>query len=238
VFDIRHDLGAGAYEMPYRPSPLSKKVDGKTYFNERPISTQQTSFSFVGQMRASLPDAIGGVVWWTNDDANMAAYTPIYCSVTEVPQCYLRQVDKQDEITFSWKSAFWLENTVSNMVYPYYRKMYPDLRAVLDELESYYKQQQTVIEKNAIASYDQNKEKAVALLTKYSLDAADKMMNRWQELFYFLVVKHNDMVLKETKDGKFTRSKYGLGGKVTRPGYSEDYWRKVIKETGNRYLSK
>ena len=249
VFDIRNDLGAGAYEMPYRPSPLSKKVDGKEYFNERPISTQQTGFSFVGQMRASLPDAIGGVVWWTNDDANMAAYTPIYCSVSEVPQCYLRQVDVQDEITFSWKSAFWLENTVSNMVYPYYSKMYPDLRAALDELESYYKQQQTAVEKEAMAFYEQNNDKsksfyerkndkAVALLTKYSLDAADRMMNRWQQLFQFLVVKHNDMVLKETKDGKFTRSKYGYGGRVIRPGYSENYWKKVIRETGNRYLTR
>ena len=78
----------------------------------------------------------------------------------------------------------------------------------------------------------------MALLTQYSLDAADKMMNRWQQLFQFLVVKHNDMVLKDTKDGKFTRSKYGYGGRVIRPGYSEDYWKKVIKETGNRYLTR
>ena len=34
------DLGMGPWEMPYRPTPLSYEVDGKKYFNERPISTQ------------------------------------------------------------------------------------------------------------------------------------------------------------------------------------------------------
>jgi dipeptidase len=31
-------IGGGVYEMPYRPTPLTFTVDGKQYFNERPIS--------------------------------------------------------------------------------------------------------------------------------------------------------------------------------------------------------
>ena len=38
ALDITNDLGAGPFKMPYRLSPLTFKVDGKTYFNERPIS--------------------------------------------------------------------------------------------------------------------------------------------------------------------------------------------------------
>ncbi|MBQ2126494.1 MAG: C69 family dipeptidase [Bacteroidaceae bacterium] len=53
-FAITDDLGAGPYNMPYRPSPLSFKVDGKEYFNERPISTFQTAFTFVAQLRSYL----------------------------------------------------------------------------------------------------------------------------------------------------------------------------------------
>ncbi len=238
ALDMRNDLGAGAYEMPYRPSPLSAKVDGKDYFNERPISTQQTGFSFVGQMRSALPNEIGGIVWWTNDDANMAAYTPIYCSVGMVPQCYERIENVQDEITFSWKSAFWLENTVSNMVYPYYKKMYPDLHGAMTELEDAYAKQQRKVEEEAKVLYDENPEKAKSYLTQYSLQCAEKMMERWQQLFQYLVVKHNDMVLKEEKNGKLTRSPYGLGGRVIRPGYSEKYWHKVVNETKERYLIK
>ena len=46
------DLGQGPWEMPYRPTPLSFEVDGKKYFNERPISTQQTANVYVSQMRS------------------------------------------------------------------------------------------------------------------------------------------------------------------------------------------
>jgi hypothetical protein len=41
-------------------------------------------------------------------------------------------------MTFSWKSAFWLCNTVSNIVYPYYEKMMPDLQTARKELETAY----------------------------------------------------------------------------------------------------
>ena len=91
---IQDDLGMGPWEMPYRPTPLRFKVDGKDYFNERPISTQQTANVYVSQMRSWLPDYIGGVVWWGNDDANMVPFTPVYCGVESVPECYaLRTAD-------------------------------------------------------------------------------------------------------------------------------------------------
>ena len=236
--DITNDLGAGAYDMPYRPSPLSFKVDGNEYFNERPIFTQQAGFCFVGQMRANYPDAIGGVVWWTNDEANMTAFTPIYCGVTEVPQCFIRVVDKQDEVTFSWESAFWLCNTVSNMVYPYYSKMIPDLRKAQSELEDAYAKYQPMVEEKAKEHYSTYPEKVVEGLTKYSLACADRMMNRWNTLFQFLVVKHNDMVVKKEEGGKFLRTPYGYAESPIRPGYSEKYWKKVVEETGERYKLK
>ena len=46
-FALDSDIGGGIYQMPYRPSPLSYKIDGQEYFNERPISTQQTAWSFI-----------------------------------------------------------------------------------------------------------------------------------------------------------------------------------------------
>ncbi len=236
--NIRNDLGAGAYNMPYRPSPLSYKVDGKEYYNERPISTQQTAFSFVGQMRADMPDAVGGVVWWTNDDANMTAYTPIYCCSNSVPECYERIDGKQDDVTFSWNSAFWLCNTVSNMVYPYYSKMMPDLVSARKELEEDFFSKQKNLEALATSLYEKNPDEAVKILTSYGLDAAAKMMSRWQQLFQYLVVKHNDMVVKKEKDGKFEKTPYGYCAPVDRPGYSADYWKRVVDETNERYLLK
>lgn len=74
-FSLDSDIGGGVWQMPYRPTPLSFKVDGKEYFNERPTSTQQTGFSYVAQLRGWLPRQIGGILWFGNDDGNMVAYT-------------------------------------------------------------------------------------------------------------------------------------------------------------------
>ena len=237
--DIQNDLGAGAYVMPYRPSPLSFKVEGEEYFNERPISTQQTGFTFVGQMRSWLPDMIGGIVWWGNDDANMVPYTPIYCGVDKVPQCYERIDGVQDDVTFSWESAFWLQNTVSNMVYPYYSKIYPDLRAAIDRLDNKYPTEMTSVEDVAKQLCEQYPDAAQAVLTKYSLKAADEMMTEWDKLYKYLVVKHNDMVVKKVNDdGTFQKTKDGFAEAPVRPGYDTEFWKRVVKETGNRYRIK
>jgi dipeptidase len=239
ALDMQKDLGAGPYNMPYRPSPLSFEVDGKKYFTERPTSTQQTGFSFVGQMRNFLPDAVGGVVWWTNDDANMTAYVPVYCSVTDIPKCFQRIEGVQDEITFNWESAYWLCNTVSNIVYPYYEKMYPDLRRCINETEQSFNMTQGYAETIAKSLYESNPAEAIRQLTEHSQTCADTMMKNWNNVFKYLVVKHNDMVLKEeNKKHEFVRSPYGLGGKITRPGYPERYWREVVKQTGDKYLNK
>ena len=88
--DISKDFGAGPYHTPYRLSPLSFKVGDREYFNERPISTQQSGFVFVAQMRSELPDPIGGVLWFGTDDANMTVFTPVYCCTDKVPVCYTR----------------------------------------------------------------------------------------------------------------------------------------------------
>ena len=233
--DIRNDLGAGAYHMPYRPTPLGTKVDSVRYYNERPTSTQQTSFSIVCQLRADKPDAIGGVAWWMHDDANMGAYTPVYCASTTVPPCYQRVPGVRDELTFSWESAFWLTNMVANMVYPYYDKMFPDLQRVRDGLEDRFAARQDSIETLAASL---PAEEGVALLTQYGLACADEMMQAWKDLFVYLVVKHNDMTIKQEEDGHFKRTPYGLAAPVQRPGYPEDYWRAIIRQTGDRYVDK
>lgn len=236
--DIREGLGAGPFHMPYRLSPLSKQIDGKEYFNERPTSTFQTGFSIVAQMRSMLPDVIGGIAWWTNDDPNMAAYTPVYCSVNDIPKCYQRIQDVQDEITFSWESAYWVENTVANIVYPFYSKMFPDLEKARKALEDEFDENQDEVEKKAYTLYQNNPQDAKDLLTKYSIGAAEHMMDVWKKLFSFIVVKHNDMVVKPEEDGTFKRSEYGLGANVVRLGYPDEYWKKIIQESGDKYLIK
>ena len=219
-------IGGGVYEMPYRPTPLTFTVDGKQYFNERPISTQQTAFTFVSQLRSWLPREIGGVLWFGNDDANMVAYTPVYCGNTVQPACY--NTKGADAVTFSSDNAFWLCNMVSNMVYPRYSQLFPELKTVRDSLETSYFANQISIEKQAADLYQTDKAAALKLLNNYSNTKADEMLASWKRLATRIIVKYNDMAVKKEKDGKLLQS-------VTRPGYPASFGRKLVKETGDWY---
>lgn len=232
--DISNDPGAGPYHMPYRPSPLSFELDGKTYFNERPISTQQTGFSFVSQMRAELPDVVGGVFWFGTDDANMTVYTPVYCGTTRVPDCYAKE--NGDYVTFSWDAAFWVFSWVANMVYPRYSLMIGDVKAEQKRLEDTFFDAQQGIEKVAANLYAASPANARDFLTNYTDMTATAAFDAWKRLGEFLVVKYSDMVVRKMKDGQFERTETGMAAPVVRPNYPEDFLRQVMEVAGDRYL--
>lgn len=227
-------IGGGIWEMPYRPTPLSFEVDGVKCFNERPTSTQQTGFTYVSQMRSWLPRQIGGVLWFGNDDGTMVAYTPIYCGNTVQPDCY--NTKGADDITFSDRNAFWVCNWVSNMVYPRYKQLFPSLEAVRDSLEKSYFKLQGEVEERATSLYATNQQAALTYLNEYSNQKAQEMLERWKQLAVYLIVKYNDMTVRPEKDGKFLRTKTGLGARVSRPGYPKSFAREYIKQTQGKYI--
>ena len=236
ALDITNDVGATAYKMPYRLSPLTFEVDGQKYFNERPISTQQSAFTFVSQMRSNLPDAVGGVLWFGTDDANMMVFTPVYCCSTRKPVCYSGEI--ADCVTFSWESAFWIYNWVADMVRPRYSLMIDDLRAVQNRLENTYADAQSGIESAALAMYEKDPAKAVEFLTNYTDMTAQCAIDAWKKLGEYLIVKYNDGVVKRThKDGSFVRPQYehGNGAPLVRPGYPKEFLEELVKATGDRY---
>lgn len=239
-FDMTNDPGAGPYLSPYRPRPLAWKYNEQTYFNERPVGTQQSSFSFISQMRSSLPNPIGGILWFANDDAHTSPYTPVYCCVREVPSCYTLKYG--NAVKFSLKSAFWVQNWVSNMVYPRYSQVYPDVKRVIDELHQKHFTAQNNIETTAQDLYKTNPENSIAFLTKYSNRMAEEMMTRWVELGWYLVVKHNDMVEKvDTPDGSFEVASEGadtINAKVKNVGYPQKTRKNIVDLTKDKYLVK
>ena len=233
-FSLDQDLGQGDWDMPYRPTPLYFECNGKKYFNERPTSTQQTGFTYVAQLRSFLPREIGGILWYGNDDGNMVAYTPIYCGNTIQPECY--NTPGADAVTYSDKNAFWVCNWVSNMVYPRYSQMFPSLKSVRDSLEKSYFKNQASVEAKAQQLYSSDKEAALKYLNNYSNTQAQQMLARWKQLATYLIVKYNDMAVKPEKDGKFLRTKTGIGVPVERPGYSNYSRRALIKQKGDKFL--
>lgn len=228
------DIGGGIWQMPYRPTPLEYEVDGLKCFNERPVSTQQSGFVFVSQMRSWLPREIGGVLWFANDDANMVPFTPIYCSMNKVPECY--NTPGADAVTFSADNAFWIQNWVSNMVYPRYEQMFSDLREVRDSLDASYFKEQPSVEAKALRLHESNPADAAAFVEHYSTEKAQQMLDRWKQLAVFLIVRHNDMTVKPVLNGRFVRTKDGLGAPVERPGYPKKFAREMLRLSNKNCL--
>lgn len=231
-FDMTQDIGAGPFEVPYRFRPMTFTVDSVKYTNERAIATQQTGFSFVAQMRSWLPAPVGGVLWFGVDDANTCVYVPMYCAMTEIPECY--QVGNGDMYTLSWSSAFWVHNWVANQAYYRYNQMIGDIRKLQNQLEDKYQSMQPAIEKAAMELYAVNPQEAIGYLNHYSVNEAQSATANWKKLGEYLMIKFLDGNVKREKDGAFERTPYGGAAYPEFPGYSESYYRSIANDAGER----
>ena len=224
--DMTADMTAGPWGMPVRPLPMHFKAsDGTDFFRERAIATQQSGFAMTCQMRSWLPDDVGGVTWFNCDDANMVAYVPLYCCITQVPDPFRPENNPRNE--FSFESAFWINNWVANMVYPRYSMMIGDLREAQKELEDYYyADQDSVLQAVATMTHEDRRE----FLNRKSIAYAERMMARWDRLAKYLIVKYNDQVVRRVgEDGKFLRWGYDT------PGYDQQFIDAISPATGDRY---
>ena len=231
--DWRNDYGAGPFSSPYRWSPLTWQVDSIEYCNERPIATQQTGFSFVSQSRSWLPNEIGGIIWFGIDDAAQSVYYPIYVGNTTVPESM--KVGNGDLLNFTWESAFWVHNWVSNMVYDRYSDKIVHVRELQDQIEGSFETQQSEIEKVALAMYEKSKTHAIDYLTDYSNNNVKDGLNQWKKMGEYMMVKYVDGVVKKEENGKFMRNAHGEPASPSRPGYPNEHYRKVIEQTGDKY---
>ena len=249
--DMTQDIGAGGNALPYRWRPMEFSVDGKTYVNERAIATQQTGFWMVGQARNYVPDVVGGILWFGTDDAATSYLTPIYTSITEVPECF-RQ-GNGDRLHYSPTSSFWLNNRISNACYKMYNQMAPYVRSRVDAFERDQVEHRThTVDSMAVVMYNQVAVKLqkklesrhdvmvsskpfariVRYVTEYSVHTAQEQFAKWQNLEVELLVKFMDgNVVPQDEDGRFIHAKYseGMPAKVEQPGYT-DLWKETVAQ--------
>jgi len=232
--DMTNDLGAGPFKLPYRWRGLTWEVDSVQYCNERAISTQQTGFSFVAQCRNWLPDPIGGILWFGVDDSYSSCYVPMYCGITEIPECF--EVGNGDMLTYSETSAFWAFNMVSNFAYLRYSDIIKDIQKVQSKLENKFVTYVPVIDKAAETLYNNSGEKhARQFITQYSLNEANSMTETWKELGRYLLIKYLDGNIKREKDGQFERTEFGLPAYPIFAGYPDWWYRAIVNSTGEHF---
>jgi len=224
--DMTKDFGAGPYQNIVRWRPLTWEVNGVTYFNERAISTQQTGFSFVAQSRSWLPDPVGGIIWFGVDDTYSTVYSPMYCGIRAVPAAFAEGNGAMME--FSDSAAFWIFNQVSNFAYTRYNQMIPLIQEKQKQLELGYIGETKKTDRIAGDLYRNNPDKAIAYLTDYSVTAGGKTFKEWKELYAFLFTRFMDGNIKTRVEGQ-------MNPKVEQPGYSQEWYRKLVEETGDKF---
>jgi dipeptidase len=218
-YDMTKGIDAGPFGSPNRWRPITWKVDGVDYTWERPISTQQTGFSFVSQSRSWLPDPIGGVLWYGPDDSYFTCYVPFYCGIGAVPDSYSQGSLNE----FSWNSAWWVFNFVANFANLKYSYMKEDIQKVQGELEANLEALQPTVEKTAVELSKTSPALLSSYLTDYSTSHAETAVKRYRELGELLIRKYNDGYVQDEN------------GRPKEVGYPESWYREVIKERPDQF---
>ncbi len=216
-YDMTKGIDAGPFGNPNRWRPLSWEKNDREYSWERPISTYNTAFSYIAQCRSWLPDPLGGIVWFGVDDTYFTCYVPIYCGVDEIPEPFANG----DIQKFSWESAWWVFNFVSNFANIKYSYMIEDIRKVQSELENKFINDQDSVEVN---SKNLDEEQMKKFLTNYSLTQGNYTHQRWIELGEYLVTKYNDGYVKDDQ------------GNLREVGYPDAWKNKMMNIEADKFL--
>ncbi len=221
-FDMTKGLDAGPFGTPNRWRPIDWEIDDAPYTWERPVSTQQTGFTFVSQSRSWLPDPIGGVLWYGVDDTYTTCYVPLYCGINALPESYTVGSLRQ----FSWDSAWWTFNFVANYANIRYSYMIEDIRTVQQELEGTMLALQPAVEKTAAELWKTDRDLMRRYLTDYCVSHGEMVVDRWRELGEHLLTKYNDGYVKDER------------GRPREEGYPESWIRRVLRERPDQFRLK
>ena len=220
--DMSIGAGAGPFNSVYRMTPLIYKHNGKEYFQERPVATQQTGFSFIAQMNENRPAEVGGILWFGLDDATCNVYVPIFSCITEIPKSMSE--GNGSILDFSWTSAFWINNWVAQMVYPRYSMLHPIVKEQQNKLEQEFFNDVKDAENHVAQLIKDGKNQEVrTFLNQFSLVEADKAFTTWKKLGEYLMVKFLDDAIKGEKNGDFDGNHKRIPNQVSRPGYPAEY---------------
>ncbi|MBN3034754.1 MAG: C69 family dipeptidase [Bacteroidales bacterium] len=216
-FDMTTGVAAGPFGNPNRWRPLFWE-DGETKYSwERPVSTYNTAFSMIAQSRSWLPDPLGGIVWFGVDDTWFTCYIPVFCSVTGIPKPFATG----DIRKFSWDSAWWVFNFVSNYANLRFSAMSEEIRSFGNELES-----KMISEQDSIASLAGvlKGDELRASLTHYTVSRGEWVHREWVTLAEHLITKYNDGYIKDDR------------GVPQEAGYPDEWEKTIISSEPERYV--
>jgi len=127
---------------------------------------------------------------------------------------------------FTWDSAFYVFNFVSNWTYTRWSDMIKDVQLVQRELEGQFLARQPEIEQQALELHKRSPQEARDFLTRYSVEQGDLVTARWRRLGESLLWKYMDGNVKD---------EYGV---AQHPRYPDEWYRRIVAGDDGRLLVK
>ena len=168
------------------------------------ICHQHNQEAAVFQLRSWLPPEVGCVYWRTTGASCSSVLTPWYLGITHTPEIYYKQHDLKENLTVEFHfnpppttydydpdKAFWIFNSLENLVDLNYKKNIKKVRSVWKDYEAEEFAMQPAIEQAALELLKKDKTSGRRFLTLYSsalaLEAVGKaktMINELRTEFY------------------------------------------------------
>lgn len=152
---------------------------------DRPIQSQRTisvvwcAYSFVAQCRDWLPDAVGGVCWWSDDNPGESPRVPIFAGQTDVPASFKVCGHKR----YRPEAALWIYRRTNRLAQVSWGEGRKLIEPAVLSFEQKGADELPLVEQKAVALLQEGKEKeAKDYLTRYSFDFIYATLRCWQEM--------------------------------------------------------
>lgn len=152
------------------------------------------------------------------DDATYSVHAPFHACSTRVPHAYSNDAGSGD--VFSFDSAFWVFNMVANFAYYRESEVAPLLRARVSDYERRFAQDVAKEDARALELWESNRTESVEYLSRAAEHRGNALVKDWLRLYQELFMNFRD----------------GSTPQGISPGYYQDWFDRVARETGDRYL--
>lgn len=175
------------------------------YCRERTISIYRSSDSYVVQARPSLPDAVGGIVWFGPGAAHSTVFVPVLAGMQSSPDCLLHGWQGVYNLT----TSYWAHRSVLNLAQVKFSSMIVDIRELQAALET---QSQLLVD--TVSAKFRNVDTLDAASLQYITNVftrnAEHARTAASELFHSLMFKYSDNYLNYwTDEGGFHAASTG-----------------------------
>lgn len=191
-FDITENP---AFRRAGEKSPLARPFGPPELFDllglkpERAISTPDSGYVFVSQLRDWLPDPVAHCLWFAYGPADTSCFTPVYSGAARLPEDWSRPADFTRVTRGQPQWEFRLVNTLTNSLN--YQPAVKDVRAVIEPAEKRFLALQPAFEEAAVSVYRKRGAAAAQrFVTEYGARCMRQVGYAYRELADYLMFRY------------------------------------------------